>query len=673
MQTKNSIIIRYPGIFQLVVLLILFFTGINNLFCQNRWAFLVGISQYIEGSYWPNISSHNDIELLKGALKNRLYKEENIIILEDNEATKADIVSRFNKLVDLQMASGDQLFMHFSSHGQQRRDMNGDELDGLDECIVPFDSPMFYQENVYEGERLLSDDELQDLLKRARKKLGKKGHIFLSIDACHSGTSLRGYGVNSRGTDIIMSPRQYGSSEEKSSVSSLQDLELSSVKNPKDMAEICAFYGSSANQLNYEYVDKSGTSYGSLSYYLAKNLSQLNKNWSYRRLFEQISYEMALVVPRQQPEAEGNVDLSVLQGREMDNNLKYKIAEIQSDSTAVIDGGIFQGIQEGSIMNLYEDNNSAQIYIGFAKVISSQANRSLILFTTSSLRDKNSNSYLTLKEKNILPGFSTFNVKGEDQELIDQLKKNLQLHIYLRINEINPSIVYSIENIDAQKSKCYILNSQGQKIDSVVVYRENQIIKASDKLIQKTKNYLKAKYLKEIELKDNKIDVSFSIITNSSNSPASNKKRIIKPTLKETIKTLRVGQSFQLKLNNHGELTAYVCMLNIQSDHKVNILFPYGETTPYDFKIQPCQEIVIPIKYVAKNPKGLETLRLIASTKPIDFRSGFSTRSGSQDHPISILVDDTLFDQNLETRGAWPKLEASEEININTLQFKIID
>ncbi len=35
--------------------------------------------------------------------------------------------------------AGDNLFMHYSGHGGNMRDDNGDEKDGMDETLVPLD------------------------------------------------------------------------------------------------------------------------------------------------------------------------------------------------------------------------------------------------------------------------------------------------------------------------------------------------------------------------------------------------------------------------------------------------------------------------------------------------------------------------------------------------------
>lgn len=78
-------------------------------------------------------------------------------------------------------SSGDSLVFHFSGHGGQVEDEDGDELDGKDELICPLDSdPEDYSHDI-------RDDEINEALVRPLVH-GVKLHAI--IDACHSGTVL---------------------------------------------------------------------------------------------------------------------------------------------------------------------------------------------------------------------------------------------------------------------------------------------------------------------------------------------------------------------------------------------------------------------------------------------------------------------------------------------------
>jgi hypothetical protein len=70
-------------------------------------------------------------------------------------------------------APNDELWFHYSGHGTQLRDTNGDESDRLDEAIVPED---------FQTSGMITDDDLFMLIRNIRCK------AFLVFDSCHSGS-----------------------------------------------------------------------------------------------------------------------------------------------------------------------------------------------------------------------------------------------------------------------------------------------------------------------------------------------------------------------------------------------------------------------------------------------------------------------------------------------------
>jgi len=73
---------------------------------------------------------------------------------------------------------GDTLFFHYSGHGGQVEDLNGDEDDGFDETIMPVD---------FRTSGQIIDDDMHTLLV---KPLQQGVKLIAVFDSCHSGTSL---------------------------------------------------------------------------------------------------------------------------------------------------------------------------------------------------------------------------------------------------------------------------------------------------------------------------------------------------------------------------------------------------------------------------------------------------------------------------------------------------
>ena len=86
---------------------------------------------------------------------------------------------RLNAMVE-KAQPGDFLFFHFSGHGSQIRDRDGDELrDQMDELICPYDMNW---DNGY-----ITDDMLNEIF----TQLPPGVFLEVILDSCHSGTGLK--------------------------------------------------------------------------------------------------------------------------------------------------------------------------------------------------------------------------------------------------------------------------------------------------------------------------------------------------------------------------------------------------------------------------------------------------------------------------------------------------
>jgi hypothetical protein len=109
-----------------------------------KWAVVIGVSDYK--------FSDNDNKKLKYAhvdaqkIADRLIEpgtgmiKDNLVLLINQDATKTNIQSAFEDTMKPNVKKDDALFIFFSGHGSQDKDDNGDEKDGWDEFILPFDA-----------------------------------------------------------------------------------------------------------------------------------------------------------------------------------------------------------------------------------------------------------------------------------------------------------------------------------------------------------------------------------------------------------------------------------------------------------------------------------------------------------------------------------------------------
>ena len=159
-----------------------------NVFAVTKRALVIGLGEQ-QDKNWAKINGDKDVAYVQNMLKKAGYKE--IITLLNKQATKARIIASFKSLTN-KCQRGDVVYIHFSGHGQQVTDINGDEWpDSLDEAWIPYDAYLTYGEKD-RGEKHLIDDEINVLLTAIKNKIGDKGKMLVVVDACHSGDSSRG-------------------------------------------------------------------------------------------------------------------------------------------------------------------------------------------------------------------------------------------------------------------------------------------------------------------------------------------------------------------------------------------------------------------------------------------------------------------------------------------------
>lgn len=263
---------------------------------QTKRALIVGIGDYPVESGWCKIHGDKDVSLIANALTQRGFSPNNIKCLINENATKKNILKSFNLLIK-QAQQNDFLYIHFSMHGQQIIDVDGDEADGLDEAIIPFDAKKTYSKGVYEGKNHLIDDELFKYLTSLREKVGKFGSILVVMDACHSGDATRG---KSNDMDSIVIR---GTSDIFYAIP-----EKSYVPHPLKPLEWVVISATQSYENNYEY-KLYGEYFGSLSYAIKLVLNDLSGKEDFLDIFNRIQKkreEMNVARYPQRPMIEGS-------------------------------------------------------------------------------------------------------------------------------------------------------------------------------------------------------------------------------------------------------------------------------------------------------------------------------------------------------------------------------
>ncbi len=142
-------------------------------------ALLVGINDY-PGTQNDLAGCVNDITNVYDVLVKYFgFAPADITLLSNKRATKKAILDALKALL-AKGREGDTLVFHYSGHGSQVRDAEGDELsDGQDEIICPYDFDW--------DSGFIKDDDFAALFSGLKKGV----RLEVILDSCHSGTGTR--------------------------------------------------------------------------------------------------------------------------------------------------------------------------------------------------------------------------------------------------------------------------------------------------------------------------------------------------------------------------------------------------------------------------------------------------------------------------------------------------
>lgn len=169
---------------RLVLVFAMLWVATNML--ATKYALIIAVGKYAPNTGWSATSAINDVKLLKPSLEKAGFV---VTTLVDSQATHEGITIALNRLIR-KVKAGDQVYLHFSGHGQQLKNPRSNEPDKLDEAMVPYDAGLYYSKTNY-GQKHLRDKELNLYITRLRTKLKRNGMLLVALDACHSGDATR--------------------------------------------------------------------------------------------------------------------------------------------------------------------------------------------------------------------------------------------------------------------------------------------------------------------------------------------------------------------------------------------------------------------------------------------------------------------------------------------------
>jgi len=179
----------FSSVILLLLNFILFGQDNSNLYSLgDRYAIVIGISTY-ENPVNNLKYAQKDASNFQDALfKYGKFNKENVRLLTNKDASRENIRKSIEGWLKSRVKRNDLVIIFFSGHGTQIPDTDGDEDDGLDECLVPYDF------NSEDYSSVITDDIFAYWVRNLESE-----KILLIFDNCYSGGAAKQKGVSLSG------------------------------------------------------------------------------------------------------------------------------------------------------------------------------------------------------------------------------------------------------------------------------------------------------------------------------------------------------------------------------------------------------------------------------------------------------------------------------------------
>jgi metacaspase-1 len=629
----------------LVISFLFYFFTINSFANNQKRALIIAISNYKMAKNWKPLASLADLELIKKTLLKQGFPASNILTITDANATKEGIQKKVFELINLAQ-KGDKIVIHYSGHGQQLTDLNGDEKDTLDEAIVPYDAPSDNISKTYRGEKHIIDDEIKVWIDLIKAKIEAEGHLLLILDCCHAGTASRGNAMV-RGTNppILFSDKPSISPPKNSNQSAYFDSENPS-KSTKGLGKFIMFTGAEASQQNFQTVSDDGKPIGSLTYAVTKAFDKIVKGSTYKRLFSEVSNVMQSKKLPQTPDIQGDGDEKylVFNGEVIiqEESILGKVIE-QGKKYLNISRGQCSDINVGAKFEVFQkdsQNNKSSKPVSRGRVIYSDAFESTIELEENNLLKKETELWAVQTEQ----AFGNYKVglkwgEFEDKTLQKSIEEALKTKNLISFSENYIDLEIFQENDEIK----LIMPETAIIFDKIEINRS-----VKDELVRKIIDFGKSKVISSIEL--NNDDFRSEIILKHANLDYAQNgfpKPIFNENSFEAYPTFSTTDKGWLTIKNTGNKPFYFTILDIQPDGQINIILPDASTgySVEEVRLGVGQEKGFPIKSF-NPPFGIEKFKVIMSDKSENFSFlGHVSRSVSikvneNNNPLESLFKD---------------------------------
>lgn len=639
-------------------------------------ALIVAISKYEPSTLWSKINSTNDIPLVQAALRAQGFQE--IHVLPEKDATAKGIEDAFKKYLISPSVEGDIAVFHFSGHGQQITDDDGDEVDGYDETLVPYDAPMNPGPG-YDGSKHLRDDVLKDLVQRLRDKVKsdnpkRHGNVVILLDSCFSGTGARG-GVRG-GADPIGPPRPGFKEVTRGQMGSGLFSRGEMAAPDTGLAPYIVFSAARANQVDKEILDPTRkVLVGPLSWAISRALLTLRgEEPTYRHLFTEVqSYMREESVPGE-PQLEGDADIKIFSGQAKTQKPFFPIAEVQpGGKTVLLPMGSMGGLLPGAEVEIHKQGTLTPVVTSFlakGKVKKANALKAIVELDrqVAAAQLRKGQAFVTRYSFGDLRMRVQVSQIG-DASLQARVRAALATVPSVEIVGSEPEVIVSLAD-----SKVRIETQTGTEVLLVPPDTADLEAQITGRMTDLARN----RYLSRLKLDNPDFRFSLKIVPiRVSGCFDEERPRPGECATEEEIDTsnlisagnqlqLPIGTFFKVKVTP-GQQKAYGVLLDLMPDGRIDVFWPEAGFEQF----APRGPLDLEAYYKVTGPSGIEELLFVASKDPISFEPFVSGPEGESASRASLGPFAPLFD-DVKTLARADVAFSANQATTTSVRFTVV-
>jgi len=637
-----------------------------------KLALIIAIGKYPRSTGYQKLSSANDVPLIRAALERQGFDSTGIRVLTDSEATRAGILQALEALV-AEARPGDVVLVHYSGHGHQMTDDNGDELDGLDELWVPFDARSDVDPVTYKGEYHLKDDQLEPILQRLRQQVSPGGNVVVFIDACHSGSATRSAMPVRGGLPPIGKPAATrtvtrGDTPSGSGWLTAPAATRGGSSGVSGLAPMVVFSAAREDQLATE-VELKGEdkTAGSLSVGLSHVLAALSRAdgqpLTYRAVFDQLKSWMQGEVPLQVPQLEGDADVAVFSGRAVTQKPYFHVASVLGDSIAVLEGGSLVGLLPGSKLSFYPlgtQDPAKATAVGSGEVATADELEARVRLAPGT---RAGGSWAFVTEY----AFAEFRVRLKlDPAIVGPARAALAADLeHSGVIQLSDSLAEMVVHPVGPRSRgaaALTVSWSGDTSVALVPSVDASTAVGRASLTERIRALARSSYLKQVQMAAPGIRVRIELVPATHHFEADGSCDARKSdTLHVTARLsegsqwlLRPNDGYFLRFINEGADSAYIAVLDLTPDGAIGQLFPRADLSGEDNLLPPGASYLSNLCFYATEPYGMEVVKLFATRSRVNFTPVLTSPdhgiNRSAAHPLEVLLAETYS----PTRGDPP-------------------